>query len=49
MVKQTQTIHRQIADELFECFGHFVGLALKGLICSISECRIFVISLGEVE
>ena len=30
MVKQTQTIRRQIADELFEC-DHFVGLAPKGL------------------
>ena len=27
-VKHTQTICQQIADELF---GHFVGLALKGL------------------
>ena len=31
MVKQTQTIRRQIADELFEVFDHFVGLALKEL------------------
>ena len=32
MVKHTQTIRRQIADELFECvFDHFAGLALKGL------------------
>ena len=30
MVKHTQTICRQIADELFEC-DHFVGLTLKGL------------------
>ena len=30
MVKHTQTIRRQIADELFE-FDHFVKLALKGL------------------
>ena len=28
MGKHTQTIRRQIADELFE-FDHFVGLALK--------------------
>ena len=28
MVKHTQTIRRQIADELFD---HFVGLALKEL------------------
>ena len=31
MVKHTQTIRRQIADELYEMFDHFVGLALKGL------------------
>ena len=31
MVKQTQTIRRQIADELLSVFDHFVKLALKGL------------------
>ena len=31
MVKHTQIIQQQIADELFECVDHFVGLALKGL------------------
>ena len=32
MVKHTQTIRRQFANELFEfVFDHFVGLALKGL------------------
>ena len=32
MVKHTQTIRRQFADELFESvFDHFVKLALKGL------------------
>ena len=31
MVKHTQTIRRQIADELFECVWTFVKLALKGL------------------
>ena len=31
MVKHTQKIRRQIADELLSVFGHFVGLALKGL------------------
>ena len=31
MVKHTQTIGRQIADELFECVWPFCGLALKGL------------------
>ena len=30
MAKYTQTIRRQIADELF-VFGHFVNLVLKGL------------------
>ena len=30
MVKHTKTIRRQFADEL-SMFGHFVGLALKGL------------------
>ena len=32
MVKHAQTIRRQIADELFDLFDHFVGLALKGVI-----------------
>ena len=31
MVKHTQTIRPQIANELFECVWPFVGLALKGL------------------
>ena len=31
MVKHTQTIRRQIADECFGVFDHFVGLVLKGL------------------
>ena len=31
MVKYTQTIRSQIADELFGAFDHFVGLALKGI------------------
>ena len=31
MVKHTQTIRRQIADELFECVWPFCGVALKGL------------------
>ena len=30
MVKHTQTIRRQIGEELFEC-DHFKKLALKGL------------------
>ena len=32
MVKHTQTIRRQYADELFDVFNYFVGLALKRLI-----------------
>ena len=31
MVKHTQTIRRQFADELTECVWPFVILALKGL------------------
>ena len=31
MVKHTQTIRRQIAEELFGVFDSFVKLALKGL------------------
>ena len=31
MAKHTQTIRRQIADELFECVWPFLNLALKGL------------------
>ena len=31
MVKHTQTIRRQFADELFECVRPSVVLALKGL------------------
>ena len=31
MIKHTQTIRRQIADELLSVFDHFVGFALKGL------------------
>ena len=32
MVKHTQTIRRQTANELFECFCRFCGLALKGYL-----------------
>ena len=39
MVKHTQTIRRQIADELF-VFGHFVGYALKGLTCMFGSSKI---------
>ena len=31
MVKHTQTIRRQIADEFLSVFDHFVILAFKGL------------------
>ena len=31
MVKHTQTIRRQFADELLSVFDHFMNLALKGL------------------
>ena len=31
MVKNTQTIRRQFADELFECVWPFCNLAFKGL------------------
>ena len=30
MVKHTQTIRRQIADELFECVRSFCVIGLKG-------------------
>ena len=33
MVKHTQTIRRQTADELLSLFDHFVILAPKELIC----------------
>ena len=31
MVKHTQTIYRQIGEELFDVSDHVVGLAFKGL------------------
>ena len=31
MVKHTQTIRRQFADECLSVFDHFVGLVLKGV------------------
>ena len=31
MIKHTQTIRRQIADECLSVLDHLVGLALKGL------------------
>ena len=36
MVKRTQTIRQQIADEL-SVFDHFVWLALKGLMTSHND------------
>ena len=41
MVKHTQTIPRQFADELFE-FDHFVGLALRGLKYAFSFPQMLV-------
>ena len=35
----TQTIRRQIADELFECVDYFVGLALVKLNVRINRKR----------
>ena len=37
MVKHTQTIRWQIADELFDCVRHFVRLAFKGLTSCNSQ------------
>ena len=31
MVKHNQTIRQQFADEFFELFDHYIGLACKGL------------------
>ena len=51
MVKHTQTIRRQTADELLSLFDHFVILAPKELICihdhdkNIEKC--LLISLKE--
>ena len=42
MAKHTQTIRRQIADELFECVWPFVNLALKGLKSFSSNVIIFL-------
>ena len=39
MVKHTQTILRQIADECLSVFDHLVKLALKGLRGTGSENR----------
>ena len=38
MVKHTQTIRRQVIDEMFKCFDHFVKLAIKGLSHNIALC-----------
>ena len=42
MATHTQTIRRQIADELFECVWPFVNLALKGLKSFSSNVIIFL-------
>ena len=49
MIKHTQTIRRQIADEL-SVSDHFVGLALKGLLLllTMTEKEHFLKSLKTV-
>ena len=42
MVKHTQTIRRQIADEL-SVFDHFVGLVLKGLTITLKYLMSWII------
>ena len=37
MVKHTQTIRRQIADQLLSVFYHFVGLVLERLNKTLSN------------
>ena len=39
MVKHTQTIRRQQLMYCLSVFGHFVKLALKGLICNFNNNR----------
>ena len=39
MVKHTETIRQQFAEELFWVFGHFVGLALNPLSVSVPSYR----------
>ena len=41
MVKHTQTIRRQFANESFKVFVRFVGLALKGLPNSLINDPIY--------
>ena len=43
MVKHTQTIRWQIADELF-VFDHFVGLALKELRLNFTISRMHLVA-----
>ena len=47
MVRHTQTICRDIADELFECVWPFLGLALKGLMRN-AVIIYFSVFLGSV-
>ena len=47
MVKHTQTIRRDIADEFFECVWPFLGLALKGLMRNAGIIY-FSVFLGSV-
>ena len=37
MVKHTQTIHRQIADELFECVWPFFGIGAESVKQEIAD------------
>ena len=47
MVRHTQTICPDIADELFECVWPFLGLALKGLMQN-AVIIYFSVFLGSV-
>ena len=42
MIKHTQTIRPQIAEELFFVFDHLVELALKGLIVTFLLRNLFI-------
>ena len=42
MVKYTQAIRRQIADELFECLTIFRGLRLKGQCYTDKELSLLI-------
>ena len=42
MVKHTESVRRQITDELFKC-DHFVKLALKGILTQFNVMLHFYI------